>query len=111
MPRIGCFFLIVSLIAACTPIRYKQKDTFWDSAYGYQEVKTGDRTWLLSYSGFDMQNAVEGFNRRASELCPSGYTVSNAPGVNAGSYTSGAQMGAMFASQSTSSQTAYVTCK
>jgi len=111
MKPICLCILALCVTSGCTPIRYKQKDSFWDSAYGYQEVKTGDKTWLLSYSGFDMKNAVEGFNRRASELCPSGYTVASAPGINAGSYNSGAQLGGVFASQSTSSQTANITCK
>ena len=88
-------------------------------AFGYKETKTGDKSWFVQYNGSSAFDAVEGFNRRARELCSgvgySNYDVSAVPGLASGTTTGVAAPvpGGMLAtaSQTIPSQSAYITCK
>lgn len=89
------------------------------SAYGYKETKIGEKTWFLQYADTDMFKAVQGFDRRAHELCAtigfSQYKPSSAPGLvdeSHGSVTAPVFGGATYTSSSgLPSQSAYVTCE
>jgi hypothetical protein len=117
---LSCALLAGCAASSWSSDKYGPQTGGLGGAYGYHEVRTADKTWLLTYNGIDLENALTGFNRRAHELCAqvglSNYDVSAATGVNVGGTSTSAGTtlpGGIIATASTTdpSQTAYITCK
>lgn len=74
----GCWAIMagLALLAACaTPYQPLQQGT---RAGGYQEEQLDEATYLLHFSGnghSQLETVIGYWNRRASELCPAGFTL------------------------------------
>lgn len=89
------------------------------SAYGYEDVKIDETTFFVSYTGGTVPEAVQGFHRRAKELCleigRDTYEIGHSPGTVSGQEGTSMQapiFGALAGfSSSLPQQNGYVNCK
>jgi hypothetical protein len=77
--RNACLVAFAFILFGCAAEPYKQADLGWyGGATGYREKEIGEGVYVLEYSqiggyNYNLYRNIEYWERRASELCPSGH--------------------------------------